>query len=484
MMGDAVMTKGNGKIGWAYSPAIEGLRGLSVIGVVLFHLKLASVAGGYAGVDVFFVISGFLISAIISNKRITAADFLWRRFRRIIPAYLVTIVVIYLFFSFISSPNHVDKIHTSFTSSALFYSNYFFWNSESYFSDRLYENPFLHTWSLGVEIQFYLLSAFVMLALNSVFSKVSEKLTAYVTVTVFFISLLAAATLASDWLVTVIYSNSNAFAYPDFLKSASFYFMPSRLYQFLMGVMAYKYLSNYCQSGFYFIIGFLIVVASFVYGGDFNADYVGFVPAFGAVLLLLSRDSFLAKFVLGNTVMKWLGQRSYSMYLVHFPVIAYFLNSTDFGTLEVISSVAISIVLTSMLFTYVEMPLRKGKFNIVNVVISVAAVVAIVVFSINSLSTLKTLLPPFTSKYEVIAKTQADVKAIEERDIRDRNIFNYFDNNNPNIYIIGDSLGSDLFRAFKYNLKQSIGSVVFNGLSHRCQFMYPSKVRPNFRTAT
>ena len=142
----------------SYRSEIDGLRGISVLGVLFFHLKFNFFSGGYLGVDVFIVISGYLITSIICSdlklKQFSFVNFFQRRARRLIPSYLIMLVVSLLFSYFIFLPEDLIKFSKSLISSAFFLSNFFFWLNSGYW-DESNLNPLLHTWSLSLEWQFY-----------------------------------------------------------------------------------------------------------------------------------------------------------------------------------------------------------------------------------------------------------------------------------------------------------------------------------------
>ena len=151
----------------AYRRDIDGLRAIAVLAVVLFHAGFASVRGGYVGVDVFFVISGFLITGIMLREfqtdSFSIARFYERRVRRIFPALVVTIVLTLAVGAALLSPEKFANLGRSTLAVAVFASNMFFWKQSGYFGPPAGQIPLLHTWSLAVEEQFYI--AFPLLLL-------------------------------------------------------------------------------------------------------------------------------------------------------------------------------------------------------------------------------------------------------------------------------------------------------------------------------
>src|SRR5262245_6181519 len=202
-----------------YRADIDGLRAVAVLPVVLFHAGITLFSGGFVGVDVFFVISGFLITGIIiadmEQGRYSIAGFYERRIRRIVPAYLVTVVVTLAVALFLLLPDDLAELGDSALWSALMSSNLFFWvESKDYFNGAAELKPLLHTWSLSVEEQFYLFFPIVLLAIKPL------GLWRYAAA----ICLLAAVISFGLSIYGVAYA-----------PMASFYLLPTRAWELLVG---------------------------------------------------------------------------------------------------------------------------------------------------------------------------------------------------------------------------------------------------------
>ena len=156
----------------SYRPDIDGLRAIAVLLVVLFHININLIPGGYIGVDIFFVISGFLITKIINkeilNDSFSIANFYVRRGRRIIPAFASTIIITSIFATAMLYPSELVDYARSAIASALFSANIYFFTSLDYFSPSADEIPLLHLWSLGVEEQFYILFPIFLIIITKI----------------------------------------------------------------------------------------------------------------------------------------------------------------------------------------------------------------------------------------------------------------------------------------------------------------------------
>ncbi len=154
-----------------YRPAVDGLRGVAVLAVLGFHAFPETVTGGYVGVDVFFVISGFLITSIIARQLLHAdfsfADFYWRRVRRLFPALILVLATTLALGWFLLLPNEFEQLGKHATAAAAFLANFALWRESGYFDTAAEFKPLLHLWSLGIEEQFYLVWPAILVALWS-----------------------------------------------------------------------------------------------------------------------------------------------------------------------------------------------------------------------------------------------------------------------------------------------------------------------------
>ncbi|MEW6989410.1 acyltransferase family protein [Colwelliaceae bacterium 6441] len=309
-----------------YRKDIDGLRALAVILVILFHLSFSSVSGGYIGVDVFFIISGFLITSIIikkcSNSQFTLTDFYLNRIRRLFPALYTVILLTFLFSFFILQPYDFTSFSKSTIAALFSFSNITFYLESGYWDTVSELKPLLHTWSLGVEEQFYLIWPIFLLFLLSKFKRES-------------------------WCIVFIFITTLFFALTFYISqldlSAAFYLFPFRIFQFSAGALIFavlnakyanKYIEKIAFSNCLFIIGItLILYSSMAFDGDTKYPNVAvLLPTLGTLFLLLAggaggKYSF-SRIILTNSFSVWVGRISYSLYLVHWPIIVLYKYQT------------------------------------------------------------------------------------------------------------------------------------------------------------
>lgn len=300
----------------SYRKEIDGLRAIAVLVIVFFHMQIPGFHGGFIGVDVFFVVSGFLITQIIISSlnagEFSFRDFYVRRVTRIIPALAVTVAAVLLCSLYLQLPQALE--HTALQSIyALFsVSNFFFWSQASYWATAAESYPLLHTWSLGVEEQFYLAYPLMLFA--------AHRLGGSRAVVIALIVTFGASLYASEIATRVN-------------RDAAFYFTPLRFYEFalgglgtflvprLLGLQQIRWLSSVAT-----LLGILLILASTLLF-SWLSPLPGvrmLLPLSGALLIILAGPSPSAGILLSNAVMSWLGKVSYSLYLVHWPIIVFY----------------------------------------------------------------------------------------------------------------------------------------------------------------
>lgn len=302
---------------------IEGLRAIAILLVVAAHAKVPGLAGGFVGVDVFFVLSGYLITALLvgeylSSGRVGLVAFYARRFRRLLPALLVMLLLSSIAALFILSSSEQIAQSMAAASAALWLSNFHFAFAElDYFGGDAEKNLFLHTWSLGVEEQFYL---FWPLLIISVFA-VSRRLAR------------GAEISFLKWSMTaiVVFSFAISLRLLERSPELAFYMMPSRAWQFALGALTWLCFRSESvdSSRLIFALGWLglslIVSAALLL--DSHADYPGLwslLPSLGAAMVLVAGVAPIPNGVgrwLGVNALQSIGRVSYSWYLWHWPIL-------------------------------------------------------------------------------------------------------------------------------------------------------------------
>jgi len=330
-----------------YRAEIDGLRALAVLPVILFHAGFKQFSGGFVGVDVFFVISGYLITTIliedIEDKKFSIVSFYERRARRILPAlFFVMLVCIPIAWMWML-PNQMNDFSQSLVAVSLFASNILFWLESGYFDAAAKEKPLLHTWSLAVEEQYYVLfPIFLILAWrfgkNRVFWMV--------------VVMAAISLLVSEWG----WRNTAA---------ANFYLAPTRAWELFAGsIAAFVVQKKGVQKNNPLALLGLVAIIFSIFAYDETTPFpsvYALVPVGGVVLLILfaARKTFAARF-LSNKAFVSIGLISYSAYLWHQPLFAFArVRKIDepSGILMAVLSLT-SIVLAYLSWKYVEKPFR------------------------------------------------------------------------------------------------------------------------------
>jgi peptidoglycan/LPS O-acetylase OafA/YrhL len=333
--------------GDGYIAAIDGLRAVAVLLVVFFHAGFPFARGGFVGVDVFFVISGFLITGNIARdleaKRWSFVKFYMRRAARLMPALFAVLLATFFAAWFIAPPDDLEAIGRSGLYASLSGSNIFFWLQAGYFDQSAASKPLLHTWSLGVEEQFYLVWPAILFVLYR-----WRGLPAVI------------AGLA----VLGVLSALSAFSMDDRMPGAVFFLMPFRIHQFALGgliALCATLKSGSLRDGVGVIAAaFLLAVGVFADGESGRYSINAVAPALCAAAFIWTSRGTLVQRLFASAPMTWLGRRSYSIYLVHWPLIVLWLQATDYrlSPVEGVIAVASSVILGAALYAMVEKPLR------------------------------------------------------------------------------------------------------------------------------
>lgn len=342
--------------GNVYRAEIDGLRAIAVLAVIIFHIEETWLPGGFVGVDIFFVLSGYLISQQlylqIQQGTFSLSAFYVRRIRRIVPAMLgvifLTLIATQLFFR----PEDAEEAARSGLWSALSLGNVYFWlfQDTSYFAQSSMELPFLHLWSLGVEEQFYL---FWPLALMMLGKRVLKTGVAWGIIVAIFVS-----TLLAEWS----FSLSHSFTY---------YMLPTRAGELLVGALMAFFVANHPMhstlsrcAGALQGLGLCMITASLLLF-DHTTIFPGIaslLPTLGVGLLLIGghyRDTKVS-LILSWPLLRFFGLISYSLYLWHWPVLAFYrYGQFPIGGAEAFGLFIVITTLGYLSYHYIEKPFRS-----------------------------------------------------------------------------------------------------------------------------
>ena len=344
-----------------YIPVLDGIRGLAVIAVLFFHLDL--LPGGFLGVDIFFVISGYLITKIIveenENNLFSFKNFYIKRFKRLFPALIIVSIFSLIIACIIFDTDNLNRINKSSIFSLFFLSNIFFWTESNYFDTSSNLKPLLHTWSLGIEMSFYIIFPIFLLSLQKIKNfKVNLLLiTSIILLTSLSIIFLNTKKPIFDTLVF------NSFLYGKYIDDTLFYLFPFRLFEFLFGsIVALLPKINFNKYSPYFFNISLFCLILFFIKFDEKSNYLlrtMLTCLLTAMIIYFKFNKF--NFLLNNKLMIKTGIISYSLYLIHWPLIVYtkYLFFDQLNLPKIIIIVILSIVLAQMSYSFIEKPLRR-----------------------------------------------------------------------------------------------------------------------------
>tara|TARA_Y100000591_G_scaffold175125_1_gene151269 strand:- start:4660 stop:6552 length:1893 start_codon:yes stop_codon:yes gene_type:complete len=326
---------------------IEFLRAISVLFVVFFHFNLFNLDGGFVGVDIFFVISGYLITSIILQTRnFNLYEFYLKRLRRLLPIILLTVLISIVVGLFILSPIHLKRLMTSSLYSIFGISNFLFFSEAGYFDHEKLFKPLLHTWSLAVEIQFYFIWPIIILLAKNLY----KRNIVYILLLIFISSI----------LLSVLYSPR---------ADSFFYFTGFRIYEFAVGSILFFVLPKTCpkRSFIYFFLGLSVIFFSaFFFNSNFSFPGVyALVPCSGAALVIYSRYSETKNFgkYLKHNIIQFLGSKSYTIYMLHWPFLIFYSYQKmgSISYLEKILLIILIIIFSNFIYKYFEKPFRYYK---------------------------------------------------------------------------------------------------------------------------
>lgn len=453
---------------------IQGLRALAVISVILFHTKINLFNGGYIGVDIFFVISGYLITKIIfydiKQNTFSLFSFYHRRARRILPALIITILLVLIFSFFFTLDSGFKFIGNSVIASLFFFSNILFWSkSIDYYGLDGEFNPLVHTWSLALEEQFYLFFPLLFIFFNK----------KYLTKIIFCIIILS--------LLFAQFGGNLNFKYPYYEKNLYFwnpsyygtFFSPvGRIWELLFGglILLINEKYNIKKNSFVALISFLIIILSIILLNN-NSQIPSILlipPVVATGLLILFNDNNNNKTILNklltSNIFKFIGDISYSLYLIHLPIFVFYryIAFDNYNLYGIIVCIILSILISFLIWKYIEQPFRKknkvsNKFFI-NFIISSIFLLTFTGFMIKNnviksynFDTMKKLYPNIYGNLNELYQTE--ILEYKKNIIKNKTFSN--NDKTKKILIIGNSYSHNLFRALEQN-KNLFPNLEFN----------------------
>ena len=359
-----------------YRPEIDGLRAIAVCSVIFFHAGFQPFSGGYLGVDIFFVISGYLITSIIYKdiclNRFSLLNFYERRARRILPALFVVVGVSIPIAWLVLLPADMINFAQSIIAVTTYTSNFLFWLESGYFDQAAELKPLLHTWSLAVEEQFYILFPVV------------------------FFLLLRVGLLFTNVVIILLISISVYFANQLVKTDASlvFYLLPFRAWELLIGSVIALYLRNGAANislptrQFVSVMGFSAVIVSILIfsKGTPSPSYYTLLPVLGCALVIAfaDKETWIGIF-LSNGFLVQIGLLSYSAYLWHQPAFTYakHLSLHELSYKVTIALCILTFILSYFSWKFVEQPFRSPKKTQRNKVFTYSLIFSIGLFCIG-----------------------------------------------------------------------------------------------------
>ena len=478
-----------------YRPEIDGLRAIAIISVVIYHagfkiilnnIEYDLLPGGYLGVDIFYVISGYLITHLIldniKNHTFSFFDFYERRARRLLPALFVVILFSILAGYILMLPSQLKDLSGSAISSLIFLSNFWFFFTDNYFGDSSNFKPLLHTWSLSIEEQFYLVFPPALYFLLHKKKKIS-----------FFFMLII--------ICSLIFSQLGSTYFKDF----NFYNLISRIWELAFGsLIAYYHVENKIKKDLYSnrfltLVAVVFILIPFFTFNKFtpHPSLLTIFTVLGTgIIIFCKNDSGIIKNFLSSKVLVSTGLISYSLYLWHYPVLAFKrIKSENLSEFDKLEAIFLALIFSIISFFLVEKPFRNKKFIkkkfFLTSIISFFLILTLTCIYITKSNGLPKrysteVLSLIDFNYEYKSAYQSGTCHIKNK-IALKNIFFKNckvdkNNNKKNLYIWGDSLGAHLYPgiSFKYGenyniwqrttdaCKPTISKKLFNNFKQDC----------------
>ncbi|MBV4475973.1 acyltransferase family protein [Pseudomonas botevensis] len=447
-----------------YRPDIDGLRALAVLGVVIYHAFPSLLPGGFVGVDVFFVISGYLIGTILlkslAKDTFSFSDFYSRRIRRIFPALFVVLAFCLITGKLVLLDDEYRQLGKHVAAGATFIANFAFWSESGYFDTAAELKPLLHLWSLAIEEQFYLFWPLVLWG--------AWKLRANMLAVTIVIAIVSFA-------INITQINSN--------PVATFFLLPSRAWELLAGsILAWLALQGggatertqlrTLLDDLAGMLGLALIVWAmfFVHKSDAFPGWFALAPVTGAVLLIAAGpQARVNRFLLSNKPAVFIGLISFPLYLWHWPLLSFArIVQSDVLSREIrLAAVLLAIGLAWLTFKFIEPPFRSGNHRLGKVVALVSVMVVAGAIGYKGLISPKGVdeaeTMALTKSYQTMAlsKENCEKQFPDWTSITD-NACRFQKESDNSVAIVGDSHAGQLFLGISEQLKPSEGVAVFS----------------------
>ncbi len=452
-----------------YRPDLDALRGIAVLAVIIFHAFPSLIPGGFVGVDIFFVISGYIISKHIIEQlqhgNFQIKEFYRRRIKRIFPALILVLLFVIIIGWIVLTPGEYESLGRPIAGGAAFSANFVFWHEAGYFDTAADTKPLLHLWSLGVEEQFYI---FWPIIISIIYVKYKEYFSQI---------LLVLTTLSLIYSIFLVQNNT----------VADFYSPLTRFWELSLGsIVAYQEKNNKLHlpsqiTRLLPIVGIILIISSF-FIIEKNYKFPGFwalLPTIGTGILIYSgtlKSSF-NKIFLSSPVLVWVGLISYPLYLWHWPLLVFsrIMNSDPLSTEASILILTISFFLAWATYKYIELNIRSANKQKNKIYITILIIIMMIIF-ISGVAIRK--MDGF--KHRMNSVLNGDVSTLilgEDREklfdtcglpLRDVDNYQFCLSSNkinePSIAVLGDSKSEALFYGIAREVPGDINAILIGSV--------------------
>ena len=337
-----------------YRPEIDSLRAIAVLLVIFYHAEINFFKGGFIGVDIFIVISGYVITKLFFFNDYSLNNFIENRIRRLFPGLMLMILTTTLFSYFFLLPIHFMNLGQSLIANMFSISNFLFFYQTNYWDSAVLTKPLLHTWSISLEVQFYIFISIIFALFRNYFLKI---------ILLFFFISISLIIFFDNAVIEINFREFNL---------NNYFLIFARLWEFLLGsiiafVLNIKKFNNYFKKlNFFQNFGLIVILISlFIVQTPVNYPNLStFIPVLGSAIIILSSNNQNSHFLLNNSFFIHIGKISYSLYLWHFPIFIFFLYCFDFNLsfLNKLCALLITYFISLISFKFVELPFYKKKF--------------------------------------------------------------------------------------------------------------------------